>query len=398
MKILMLVPFLPNTSMSGGQTRWYNIIKGLSKEHEITLFSLIKDESEKQFIPELKKYCKKVEVFRRPNSPWTIRNLILTAFSWYPLLVIRNFSWAERKAVARELAKNKYDLIHAETFYVMPHVPRNISVPWVLVEQTIEYMVYKHYVEHEVPWLLRPIYMLDVLKLRFWELYYWRKASRLVAVSEDDKMFMNKLLPETNIDVIPNGVDSEHFANHKVKRKSPERILYGAANFNWLQNVEAVNILLQNVWPVIVKKSTNAYLWIVGRNIPQSIYDQAKSLKRVEFTESISDVRDALKAASIMVVPVEGPGGTRLKVLEAMASGLPVVSTQTGVAGLGIEDGRHVLVSKSHKDLAEKVVRLLSHPDESRKLGVAGQEFVKKHFDWKIIIDIHDRIYNELVK
>ncbi len=398
MKILMLVPFLPNTSMSGGQTRWYNIIKGLSKEHEITLFSLIKDESEKQFIPELKKYCKKVEVFRRPSSPWTIRNIILTAFSWYPLLVIRNFSWAERKAVARELAKNKYDLIHAETFYVMPHVPRNISVPWVLVEQTIEYMVYKHYVEHEVPWFLRPIYMLDVLKLRFWELYYWRKASRLVAVSEDDKMFMNKLLPETNIDVIPNGVDSDHFANHKVKRKSPERILYGAANFNWLQNVEAVNILLQNVWPVIVKKSTNAYLWIVGRNIPQSIYDQAKSLKRVEFTESISDVRDALKAASIMVVPVEGPGGTRLKVLEAMASGLPVVSTQTGVAGLGIEDGKHVLVSKSHKDLADKVVRLLTNPDQSRKLGIAGQEFVKKHFDWKIIIDIHDRIYNELVK
>jgi hypothetical protein len=110
MKILMLVPFLPNTSMSGGQTRWYNIIKGLSKEHDITLFSLIKDESEKQFIPELQKYCKKVEVFSRPKSPWTLRNLLFTAFSYYPLLVVRNYSPKEKRAVLQELKREKYDL------------------------------------------------------------------------------------------------------------------------------------------------------------------------------------------------------------------------------------------------------------------------------------------------
>ena len=75
MKILMLVPFLPNASMSGGQTRWYNLIKYMSSSHEITLFSLIKDENERRFIPELEKYCKKVRVFKRPKSPWTFRNV-----------------------------------------------------------------------------------------------------------------------------------------------------------------------------------------------------------------------------------------------------------------------------------------------------------------------------------
>ena len=81
MKILLLVPFLPNTSRSGGQTRWFNIIKYLSKSHDITLFSLIKDDDERKFIPDLLEYCKKVEVFSRPKSPWTLRNLVLTAFS-----------------------------------------------------------------------------------------------------------------------------------------------------------------------------------------------------------------------------------------------------------------------------------------------------------------------------
>ena len=78
MKILMLVPYLPTITMSGGQTRWYNIIKYLAKKHDITLFSLIKDESEKKFIPELKKYCKKVEVFKRPEKPWTFGNVMLS--------------------------------------------------------------------------------------------------------------------------------------------------------------------------------------------------------------------------------------------------------------------------------------------------------------------------------
>src|SRR3989304_4034542 len=152
MKILMLVPFLPIDQMSGGQTRWYHMIKNLSKENEITLMSLIKDDWEKKYIPEINKYCKKVYVFKRPKSPWTFRNLFLTLVSFNPLVVIRNFSLEERRAIKKELEDNKYDVIHAETFYVMPHIPKT-TVPIVLVEPTIEFSVYRHYVDNEVPFL-----------------------------------------------------------------------------------------------------------------------------------------------------------------------------------------------------------------------------------------------------
>src|SRR4030042_5538561 len=99
MKILMLVPYLPTITMSGGQTRWYNIIKHLARKHDITLFSLIKDDSEKKFIPELLKYCKKVKVFTRPQKPWTIRNILLSILGPFPLLVVRNWSYEEKKAL-----------------------------------------------------------------------------------------------------------------------------------------------------------------------------------------------------------------------------------------------------------------------------------------------------------
>src|SRR3989344_320743 len=205
MKILMLVPFLPIDQMSGGQTRWFHMIKNLSNEHEITLMSLIKDDWEKEYIPEINRYCKKVYVFKRPKSPWTFRNLFLTLISFNPLVVIRNFSMEERSAIKKELATNEYDLIHAETFYVMPHIPKT-KLPIILVEPTIEYSVYQHYVDHEVSPFFKFIYQFDILKLKFWEKFYWRRASKLFAVSDEDKGIMQKELPNREIGVIPNGV------------------------------------------------------------------------------------------------------------------------------------------------------------------------------------------------
>ena len=175
MKVLMLTPYLPFPLLSGGQTRSYNLIKNLSKKHEITLYCLIKDKKERKYIPELKKYCKKVKVFARPKKPWTLRNILKTGFGPYPFVVIRNLVPEEKVALQDELASAKYDLIHAETFYVMPHIPKT-NVPILLVDQTIEHMVYKHFVEKQSNTLLRPILMIDVLKIRYWESFYWKRA------------------------------------------------------------------------------------------------------------------------------------------------------------------------------------------------------------------------------
>lgn len=397
MKILMLVPYLPTITMSGGQTRWYNIIKYLAKKHDITLFSLIKDDSEKKLIPELEKYCKKVKVFKRSQKPWTIRNILLSMFGPFPLLVIRNWSLGERNAIAHELEKENYDLIHAETFYVMPHLGKT-RVPTILVEQTIWHNVYKHHVFTKIPILLRPFYMLDVLKVMFWERHYWRKADRLFAVSEDDRGEMLKLVKGKKVEIIPNGVDSSHYAKRTVGKKVPPRILYGVTNFEWLQNQEATEVLINKVWPKIKSGFPKARIWIVGRKMPDWLKKQAGRDKGIEITENIPDARDAYKSASIMVAPIIGAGGTRLKILEAMAAGLPVVSTIIGVAGLRVKDGENVLIAGTPNDLAKKAVWLLKNPALAKEIGEKGRKHVRMYFDWKQIVKLHDPIYEELQK
>lgn len=395
MKILMLVPYLPTITMSGGQTRWYNIIRYLSKKHEVTLFSLIKDESERKFIPELKKYCKKVKVFTRPEKPWTVKNILLSVFGPYPLLVVRNRSVEEQGAIKQELEREEYDLIHAETFYVMPHLGET-QVPTILVEQTIWHEVYRHYVENEVPFFLRPFFIQDVLKIKYWEKHYWGKADKLFAVSEEDKEAMKELVPDKEVGIIPNGVDSEFFAEKKVERKKPPRILYGVTNFEWLQNEEATRILVNDVWPLIKKKTPKARVWIVGRKIPTWLREKAAENEDIEVTENIPDARDAYRKASIMVAPIKGSGGTRLKVLEAMASKLPVVSTRVGVAGLDLKDGKNVLLAETPEELAKKAVKLLKDKKMAESIGEAGREHVRKNFDWESIVKLHDPVYEEL--
>lgn len=390
----MLVPFLPNTQMSGGQTRWYNLIKYLSNQHEITLMSLIKDDWEKKFIPDLEKYCKKVMVFRRPKSPWTLKNLFLSLVGPYPLVVIRNLALDERRAIKKELADKNYDIIHAETFYVMPHIPKVVT-PIVLVEPTIEFSVYKHYVDSEVAFFAKPIYMYDILKLKYWEKHYWEKADKLFAVSDEDRKVIQKEVPSLNVDVLPNGVDYQYFREKRRKKKSPPRVLY-VGNFKWMQNVEAVDILIGKVWPKIKKRIKNVKLWIVGVNMPEHIHGLSEQDKDIEITEAIPDIRDAYRASSVLVAPIKGPGGTRLKVLEAMASGLPVVSTSVGVAGLGITAGKQALVSQSPNGLAELTVRVLEDRKFSAKIGKAGEKFVAKNFDWRNIVDKLNVVYKSI--
>ncbi len=393
MKILMLTPYLPYPLLSGGQIRTYNLLKKLSRQHEITLFALIKNDEEKRYVSELEKYCHKVRVFKRSEKPFTLKNIWKTVFSSFPFLVIRNQAEGSLEAVRAEIATHAYDLIHAETFYMMPHIPE-CQIPIILVEQTIEYLGYESYVK-KAPFFLRPILNIDVRKIHRYEKHYWQQAKRLIVMSEDDRQFIGKELNKDKIDVVANGVDTAWFAQKKAELASQPTIL-SVGTFKWLPNIEAVDFLVQKVWPRIKQQIRQASLLIVGNAPTTKVLAYGQTDPQIQVTGRVADIRTAFQSAHVLLAPVFSGKGTRYKILEAMASGTPVVSSKIAVEGLNVIDGQHVLTSNDAQELADLTVKVLRDKNLWQLLSKNGKEFVTKNYDWELISQKLDGIYQEI--
>lgn len=390
----MLTPYLPYPLLSGGQIRTYNLLKKLAKKHDVTLFALIKDHDEKQYIPELEKYCSKVRVFKRSSKPFTLSNIVQTFVSSFPFLVIRNHVPAVIDAVRDELATGEYDLIHAETFYMMPHLPQT-TVPVILVEQTIEYLGYESYAQ-KAPFFLRPLLNIDIQKIKRWERYYWDICDTLIVMSEDDQRFLiDKVKNPQKIQVVANGVDTAWFA--QKDRQEPEvPTLLSVGTFKWLPNIEAVSFLVDEVWPLIKQKRADVKLWIVGNAPTPKILAYQQSDPNITVTGRIPDIRDAFTQAHVLIAPVFSGKGTRYKILEAMASGTPIVATTTAVEGLNVAQHTHVLTSNSAAGMARHALELLEKPALRQKLAKAGKLFVRQNYDWSLISQKLDAIYQDI--
>jgi polysaccharide biosynthesis protein PslH len=396
MKILMLTPYLPYPLLSGGQIRTYNLLKKLSKHHEVTLFSLIKSNSEKKYISELEKYCKKVEVFKRTQKPFTISNIVKTAFSSYPFLVIRNHSPEVISAIKKELNNKAYDLIHAETFYMMPHIPET-KTPTILVEQTIEYLGYESYAK-KAPFFLKPILNIDINKIRKWEKYYWKTCDTLIVMSENDKKFISKEISNAKkIEVVENGVDTKWFAEIP-KKPSKTPIFLFVGTFKWLPNIEAVEFLTNKVWPIIQNSLPEAKLLVVGNAPTKKIIEVGKSNPSIEITGRVDDIRDAFAQSDILIAPVFSGKGTRYKILEAMASKTPIVATPTAVEGLMVKNNEHILTASDPKKMAKLAIDLIKNKIKRENMAKAGREFVVKNYDWSLISLKLDTIYKRIGK
>lgn len=396
MNILMLTPYLPYPLVSGGQIRTYNLLKNLHKQHNITLFAYIRKDEERKYIENLKPYCTKIRVFKR-RPVWSMYNILRSTFSFDPLLVTMYRSRELEQAIAEELEHGSYDLIHAETFYMVPNIPKT-QLPIILVVQTIEHLGYMEFTRRFKYLFLKPFLYWDVGKIKKWEERYWKGATRLIAMSDEDKEYISKRVPEVGaIDVVENGVDIPFFLEVK-KQLTKDFVVLFVGTFKWLPNVEAVEYLVKEVWSQVRDVIEGAKLWIVGNSPTPHIMSFMDRDPSILVKGKVADIRDAYKHANVLLAPVWSGKGTRYKILEAMATETPVVATSLAVEGLGVEPGVHALVSDNARALAEDTIRLSQDLALARKLAKNGLELVKKQYNWAVISRKLDRIYNEVGK
>lgn len=396
MKILIVSSFLPYPLFSGGHVRLFNLVKLLGKRHEITLICEKRSYQTEQDIKTVEKICKKVVVVERKKQ-WQLSNILRAGFSFYPFLLVGHDNAILKKEIEILLSTNTFDVIHVETFYVMQNLPKNVSIPVVLVEHNIEYLVYERYVK-QAPFFIRPLLAIDIAKLQYWERLFWRRAAKLVAVSEQEKRLMDR----DDVEIVPNGVDVEKFKIQNTKFKSinrEKRILF-IGDFKWMQNCDSVEWILKEIWPSFVSRFARTTagkpkikLWIVGRKIPQSIRKLTIDPDVIFDENAPKDTEKIFDQADILLAPIRVGGGTSYKILEAMASGVPVVTTSLGIEGIDARNNDDVLIADSTEGLASKTIELLEDQEKYLRLVKNARILIEKKYDWKIIVKQLEKIY-----
>lgn len=221
---------------------------------------------------------------------------------------------------------------------------------------------------------------------------YWRQSLRryraVTAVSEEEATAVRRMLGALRdpppVCVVPNGVEVGAYQRASGKAL-PGRMLYNGA-LGYSPNLDAVRWFAQEVLPRVVDHVPEAHLMVTGRNEGLSIED-LRANPRIHLTGFLPDLRPTLDTAALCVVPLRAGGGTRLKVLEAWAAGLPVVSTTLGAAGLGACDGKQAVLADTPQAMADAVARLLQHPEQAQTLAHHARRLVEERYDWTVIVD-----------
>jgi sugar transferase (PEP-CTERM/EpsH1 system associated) len=385
MRILFLSAPLLFPANTGGRIRSSEILRRLSSRHRITALCFRTPHDTDQAVADMRGSCERLELVAwRETAKFTPRfyaELLASAPSPLPYTVWKYRSSAMRQHVTA-LAPH-HDLIVCDFLQPMVNVPAALGTPVVLFQHNVEAVIVQRHLEHTTNPLARAYLRLELAKLTRFEARALKRATHTIAVSDVDRRLMASLYRVSNVSVAPGGVDADYW-RPAADHEGLDLVFTGS--MDWLPNQDAVLYFARDILPLI-RQEVPASFWIVGRNPPGTVRDLAHSAPGVRVTGTVDDVRPWVARAAIYVVPLRIGGGTRIKILEAMAMAKCVVSTTVGAEGLPVEAGRHLLVADTPATFASTVVSLLKDDARRRGVGLAARDLVVSGLTWDAAAD-----------
>ena len=395
LRVLFITEYLPWPLHSGGRIRTYHILRQVALRHEVTLVTQ-EPPGDTDGEERMRALVSRFYSVALKPQPFIRKTLAATFSLASPRPYISGYSHY-RSALSRLIrtltSRECFDIVHLDHLDAAVYLQDCLSQPVIyLDEHNYETRLLQSAHAKTSKILLRWYLGSQQRKLTRFESHILRAVHAVGVVSTHDAAMVSAVAPETALEVIPNGVDLAFF--DIPRQPVPYRVVI-VGSLDWLPNIEGVMWFLDNVWPVVRTARPEATLHIVGRNPPNVLLQ--RSCQPVTVAGSVPDVRDYVTSASAFVVPLFAGGGTRLKVLEAMAMRVPIVSTSTGVEGINCVYGKHILVAEDAKDFAHKLLALLDNPELGARLATAGRFLVEQHYGWDAIGERLDDFYRRTV-
>ncbi len=402
MRVLFLTSEFPYPPFAGAPLRNFGLIEGLA-EHEIWLLSFTGTVPVDVRQTPLHTICAQIKTVNPPVRGMTdrLRDLLLSAEAD---IARRYFSTEFMDQLATWLTSTPFDLIQIENLEMTAYLPLikqlQPDTPVIYDAHNAEYALQQRIYETERRSLARipgALYsFVQAQRVRALERKVCETVDYVVAVSDTDAQLLRDLGTNTPVAVVSNGISTAHYKDRTgqaVDLQHPALVFTGKMDYR--PNVDAVLWFAQEILPYIRQDLPDAHFYVVGQS-PHARLDVLHGQPGISITGLVPEILPYLQAASIFVVPLRMGSGTRLKVLEAMAVGCPIVSTRIGAQGLTVTDGRELLLADTAKEFAKAVVKLNGEPDAIESMGRAARQFVAQHYDWTVLLPRLKAIYKEL--
>jgi polysaccharide biosynthesis protein PslH len=412
MRILFLTQIVPFPPDAGPKVKTWHVLRYLiERGHEVILATFVRDE-ERPHLKKLAEVCAEVHAVPiRRSRIADIGYLLRSNLTGRPFLIERDDLLAMRETIRQITTKAPVDVIHADQFtmtqfaYADPQLSHPLqhdgqrpylifdahNAVWTIVERT----------RQNAPWFLKPVLALETSRVKRYEGHLVKAFDITLAVTDPDETALLEATHQAGNDpqlfrdriaVIPIAVDCQ--ALQPVERKSNSLNIVTLGTLHYPPNADGIRWFMREVFPLIQEKIPAATLTIIGKNPPKDFIQAAVHDPSITLTGYIPDLTPSLMDAAVMVVPVRAGGGMRVRILEAFARGMPVVTTTVGLEGIQAEPGEDVLVEDQPGLFAEAVIGLLSDPDVQKRLAQNGRALAEARYDWQVVLQQLDRIYD----
>jgi polysaccharide biosynthesis protein PslH len=392
MRVLQFAPRVCWPLDTGAKLRNYHLARVLAQQTRVTLLAF-NDHGKplEQPSSDLENLYEQVITVER-DAAYTFAKVIRGVLGRTPLPVLNYTTNSMKQALERILGEQEFDVVQVESIHLMAHLPiiraaRNH--PLVICDwHNIESELLQRYSERESN-LLRRAYAGKTARLmREFERRATREFDAHVVVSERDAARLRALNPDARIFVIENGVDADYYSDAQIENAAAARgdapgknriVFVGSMDYH--ANIDGAINFAREVWPRLRDRQTDLVFTIVGRDPAPEVRELAQ-IPGIEVTGTVADVRPFYREAIAAIVPLSVGGGSRLKILEAMAAGVPVVSTTLGAEGLAVQPGENILIADTNEQLVAAIIGVVENEPQREHLMAAGRALISDRYDW----------------
>lgn len=397
LRIAILDEELPATANSGKRIRTLSLITRLSDRHDVT------------YVARPNASRKETEAARERLAAAGIRTVVLgkapprkSGVSFYarlganllsplPYSVATHMSRQVDRFVKYHHGRNSFDLWHCEWTPFANHFRNVCGEPLVVMAHNIESQIWRRYYEVERNKAKRAYIFQQWKKFAKFEKWAFGRATRTVTVSFEDAKLAREQFGAEALDVVENGVDTVSFSPSGGRRNPHELLFVGS--LDWRPNLDGISCFLDDIFSKLLRQHPETRLSIVGRNPPRWLIEKAANYDQVQLHADVPDVRPFFRQAGLLVVPLRVGGGSRLKILEAAASELPIVSTRVGAEGLSLAPTEHYVCAPHWDDLEDAIIGSIQNYDRALLAARKARCVAVERYDWNTLAEKLDQIW-----